>query len=188
MIGRYLRLAALGGLPLLVACAHQVRPEPASSVVEGQASYRAQAQADGGTVHYSLAMGESAIQPVAQIQVAPRYPVTLIPLHLPARDIPAQLAVDGNGHVYNVIVPGEASADPALQAFVAAIRTAVAQWRFSPLIIQHMAADADGNSHVVDQSRPPFSQFYVFHFELKNGVPVGDSIARSAVDARAGRP
>ncbi|AFC84571.1 hypothetical protein [Frateuria aurantia] len=188
MIGRYLRLMVLGGLPLLAACVHQIRPDHPSSVVEGRASYREQAQAGGGTARYSLALGESAIQPVAQIQVAPRYPVMLIPLHLPARDIPAQLAVDGNGHVYNVIVPGEATADPALQAFVAAIRTAVAQWRFSPLIIQHMAADADGNSHVVDQSRPPFSQFYVFHFELKNGVPVSGSVARAAVDTEAVRP
>ncbi len=181
-----------GVLPLCVwslmlgACAHVDRkPQPPVALIEGQASYQARAHDDADTAHYSLAMGESAVQPVVQVHVAPVYPPGLIGLHLPAQDIPVQLAVNGEGQVYNVVVPGEATADAPRRAFIAAIRAAVAQWRFSPLIIRHMAANADGEAHLVDVSRPPFSQFYVFHFELRNGIPASDDVLSASTPGSA---
>lgn len=159
----------------LAACTHVSRPAATATQSEGRTSWHARDADDADTAHYSLALGESAIQPTVLAHPAPHYPPALVPLQLPPQDIPAQLAVNGEGRVYNVIVQGEATAGPARKAFIAAVRAAVAQWRFSPLIIQHQAADADGNSHVVDLSRPAFSEFYVFHFELDHGVPVSDS-------------
>ncbi|MHC1480663.1 hypothetical protein ACYJW8_10450 [Frateuria aurantia] len=180
MTGSFRVTIGLGWLLALAGCTHvPTQPQP-SRRDEGQVSYHAQPSGGAGMAHYQLAMGQTAIQPRIQQKVAPVYPPQLVALHLPPQDIPAQLAVNGDGQVYHLIVQGEATADGQRKAFIDAVRAAVLQWRFTPLVIQHMAADADGNMHVVDQTRPPFSEFYVFHFELKNGIPMGTGTATGA--------
>lgn len=56
-------------------------------------------------------------------------------------------------------------------------RVAALQWRFSPLQISHWAADADGNSQVVDSETKPFSQAYVFRFACHAGKAMVSSAA-----------
>jgi len=79
------------------------------------------------------------------------------------------LIVGVNGMVGEVRITDEARADASRRAFIAAVRTAALQWRFNPLMINRWAADADGNSHVVDSETKPFSLDYVFRFECHAG-------------------
>ncbi len=162
----------LAGLVLMSACARQpprAQAAPGPSA-HGEVSYR-EAEPPGQS-HYELALGQAAVQPAVLANPAPVYPPELVARGLPPVEIDAQLAVNGQGQVYNVIVPGEAGADADRRRFIAAVREAVRGWRFSPLVIRHLASDAGGNSHVVDEERPPFSQFFAFRFELRNGKAV----------------
>jgi hypothetical protein len=161
----------LAGFALLSACARQpARTPPPGPDAHGQVSYRSDEPADES--HYELALGQSAVQPTVLANPAPAYPPELVARGLPPVEVHAQLAVNGQGQVYNVIVAGEATADADRRRFIAAVREAVRRWRFSPLVIRHMAADAEGHSHVVDEERPPFSQFFAFRFEVKDGRAV----------------
>ena len=83
--------------------------------------------------------------------------------------MPALLIVDTTGKVVEVRVEGEATSDTRDRAFAAAVRAATLQWRFNPLQIDRWAADADGNSHVVDSQNEPFSLAYVFRFQCTAG-------------------
>jgi len=82
--------------------------------------------------------------------------------------------------VSEVRVAGEAQADANRRAFIDAVRAAAAQWQFNPLQINRWAADADGNSHVVDSETKPFSLAYVFRFACHAG--------QSTVSAAAATP
>jgi hypothetical protein len=77
-------------------------------------------------------------------------------------------------------VSGEQQADASRHAFIDAVRAAALQWQFQPLSISRWAADADGNSHVVDSGTRPFSLTYVFRFECHAG--------QSSVSAAAAQP
>lgn len=94
--------------------------------------------------------------------------------------MPALLIVDAQGAVGEVRVTDEAQADASRHAFIDAVRTAALQWQFTPLQINRWAADADGNSHVVDSGTRPFSLTYVFRFECHAG--------ESTVSAAAAKP
>jgi hypothetical protein len=68
-----------------------------------------------------------------------------------------------------VRVADESRAEARRRAFIAAVRTSARQWQCNPLTINRWAADADGNSHVVDSETKPFSLDYVFRFECHAG-------------------
>jgi len=160
-------------LLLLAGCAaprHQP-PPPAT----GDASWRV--VVPPGTVRYSLAMGEVSSGATPFKRVTPVYPPGLLAACPPPQEVPALLIVDGTGTVGEVRVPDEAQADAGRRAFVAAVRAAALQWQFSPLTIVRWAADADGNSHVVDSETKPFSVAYEFRFECHAGKSTVSSAA-----------
>lgn len=169
------RLRQFGGLllPLLTGCATQ-HPTVASRPQTG-VSYRAAEPA--GQSHYQLAMGDVATQPVLEVNPPPAYPPALVARRLPLVEITAQLIVNGQGVVDEVRVPGEAEADADTRQFIQAVRQIALHWHFSPLVVTHWAADANGQSHQVDSERMPFSQFYVFRFECRDGHPLVSSDA-----------
>ena len=104
-------------------------------------------------------------------QVAPVYPASQLAACSSLQEVDAQLAVNRAGRVSDVrgIVIDEAP--PPWDQFFAAVRAAALQWRFTPLQIEHWAADADGNTHPVDSETRPFSLVYVFRFECHAGRP-----------------
>jgi len=120
------------------------------------------------TVRYQLAMGEVSSGGTPLQRVAPVYPAAQLASCPPPRDVPALLIVDQAGKVAEVRI-GEAPADAASRAFADAVRAAASQWQFNPLQINRWAADANGNSHVVDSRAEPFSLAYVFHFACTAG-------------------
>lgn len=123
-----------------------------------------------------LALGKVVVgaQPIEQ--ASPVYPSAELSA-CPARvDVPALLTVNEQGRVKGLHIKPATS--PVAMAFLDAIRSATSAWRFEPLYITHMAADANGNAHVVDQATRAFSLSYVFHFYCLAGH---GSVSMSAV-------
>lgn len=167
---------AWGGLLLtLVGCATTpLRPPPLPSAT-GEASW--QAVLPPGTTRYQLALGEVSSGGTPFQRVTPAYPPDLLARCRPPQEVPALLIVGVNGRVDEVRVTGEAQADTNRRAFIAAVRVAALQWQFNPLLINRWAADADGNSHVVDSGTRPFSRAYVFRFACHAGKPAVSTVA-----------
>jgi len=165
---------------LLAACAtapHTQLPTPSAT---GEASWRE--VSTPGMVRYPLALGEMSSGATPVQRVAPIYPTDQLTTCPPPQEVQALLIVDKAGKVSDVrgIVVDDWSATPSWQQFFAAVRTAALQWRFAPLQIEHWAADADGNSHVVDSETKPFSLGYVFRFECHDGKSAVSSSAATS--------
>ncbi len=167
---------AWGGLLLiLVGCAiTPPRPPPLPSATS-EASWRA--VLPPGTTRYPLALGEVSSGGTPLQRVTPAYPPDLLARCPPPQEVPALLIVGANGRLDEVRVAGEAQADAGRRAFIAAVRVAALQWQFNPLLINRWAADADGNSHVVDSETKPFSLAYVFRFACPAGKPAVSAVA-----------
>ena len=157
-------LLALG----LSGCATVAAP-PAKAPNEGSTSYRM--LHDGHMAHYQLAMGDTATGATPFRRVTPVYPPEQLAACPPLQEVRVQVIVDATGEVGEVreLPTDEASAAPRSPSFYAAVRTAVLQWEFNPLRINHWAADADGNTHEVDSKTKPFSLVYAFRFECHAG-------------------
>lgn len=160
---RRLSLAVLAAW--LAGCAST--PRPASPPPSGDASWRM--VAPPGTVRYQLALGEVSSGATPIQRVSPVYPPSQLSVCPPPLEVPALLVIDGKGAVSEVRVTDGAQAGSARHAFIAAVRAAALQWKFSPLQIARWAADADGNSHVIDSQTRPFSLAYVFSFACHGG-------------------
>lgn len=150
----------------LVGCA-SVPPASPSPSSTGDATWRM--VVPEGTARYELAMGDVSSGATPFKRVTPTYPDSRLAACPPPQDVQARLIVDQAGKVGEVRVADEATPDAGRRPFIAAVRAAALQWEFSPLLISHWAADADGNSHVVDSEAKPFSLDYVFRFECHAG-------------------
>ena len=122
-----------------------------------------------GTTRYHLALGDVSVGGTPVQRVTPVYPASQLAACSPMQEVDARLTVDGAGVVSDVrgIVADEAP--PHWQQFYAAVRAAALQWRFTPLQIEHWAADANGNTHDVDSETRPFSLVYAFRFQCHAG-------------------
>ncbi len=153
-------------LALLAGCAVQVH-KPATPPATGDASWRVKQDAD--TAHYTLAMGDVATGANVLPAAPPIYPADQLAACPPPVEVEALVIVGGDGKVGEVRVADESRAAANRRSFIAAVRAAVIQWTFAPLKIDHWAADAEGNSHVVDSETKPFSLGYVFRFACHAG-------------------
>lgn len=126
---------------------------------------------------YQLALGEVSSGATPFQRVTPIYPVDQLATCPSSQEVQALLIVDQAGKVNEVRVVDEAQANANRRKFTAAVRVAALQWQFNPLLINRWAADADGNSHVVDSETEPFSLSYVFRFECHAGKSVVSSAA-----------
>lgn len=151
-------------LLVLAGCASSPRIAPPA---RGDASWPV--PPPPGTTRYHLALGDVSMGATPVKQVAPVYPASQIAACSPLREVNARLTVDGTGMVSDVrgIVVDEAL--PPWGQFFAAVRAATLQWRFTPLQIEHWAADANGDTHLVDSETRPFSVVYVFRFACHAG-------------------
>jgi len=159
----------------LAGCATVAAP-PARAPNEGSTSYRM--LDDGHMAHYQLAMGDTATGGTPFRRVAPVYPPEQLAACAPLQEVDVKVIVDEAGKVGDVrgILTDDMSGMPPWPAFFAAVRTAVLQWQFNPLRINHWAADADGNSHEVDSATRPFSLMYAFRFECRAGKATVSSV------------
>lgn len=153
-------LLALG----VAGCATVAKPPN-----EGSTSYHM--VDDGQMARYQLAMGDVATGGKPLQFVLPAYPTAQLAACPPVVDVQAQVIVDTQGKASEVrrhAVAGNTAA-PVSPQFFDAVRAAVMQWQFAPLQIDHWAADADGNTHEVDNTIKPFSLLYAFRFECHAG-------------------
>jgi hypothetical protein len=150
----------------LAACA--TTPPRAGPAGTGSASWQAE-EPPPGTIRYKLKLGDISMGANLAGHVAPVYPPSLLGACPAPVEVSALLIVDRAGKVAEVRIAHAQDADAQRRLFIAATRTAARQWQFSPLLISHWAADAEGNSHVVDSATHPFSLPYVFRFECHGG-------------------
>lgn len=122
-----------------------------------------------GMMSYQLAMGEVSSGAAPIRRVMPIYPAGQLAACPPAQEVRALLSVDPAGKVSEVRVVDEIQADTNRRPFIGAVRVAALQWRFNPLQVSRWAADANGNSHVVDEGSKAFSIGYEFRFECHAG-------------------
>lgn len=165
-----MRLLVPGLLALGAAgCATVAAPPPAKAPNEGSASYRM--LDDGHMAHYRLALGDTATGATPFQRVTPAYPPDQLAACPPVQEVQVQVIVDEKGKVGDVrgVPVDDMSGTPPWHAFFDAVRTAVLQWQFDPLRIDHWAADADGHTHEVDSTTKPFSLMYAFRFECHAG-------------------
>lgn len=145
---------------LLAACAHAPR-QPSAPRTKGNASWRA--VFPEGTARYRLAMGEVSSGAAPDRRVNPVYPPALLGRCPPPVEVRALLVVNAAGKVDDVRIADGADADRRLYA--EAVKAAASQWSFVPLKVDRWAADANGDTHVVDSEYRPFSLTYDFRFE-----------------------
>lgn len=162
-------------ISLMAACASApaVKSPPPP---KAQVSYHAVADADAPRYHVDPA--QVAIEPTTGSRNhAPVYPLRLVLLKLPPVQVRAKLVVDATGHVTRALIAGETTADANTQVFDAAIRQAVLHWTFDPLRMTTWKDLPDGSSQRVADQPMPFSQDYVFRFEIRHGKPVVSAAA-----------
>ena len=168
------RTAALFASALLplAACSHapQRPTEPRDGAVLAQ-----QLPADAGDryEHSDEVRYESPV--AAADNLLPGYPPALLAERLPPHSIRVRLIVDPAGRVRDVQAL-DAAAATAGDPFFGSVRTACAQWRFSPLIertrVPVQTADADGTVWTEYREREralPFHLDYAFRFEQVDG-------------------
>lgn len=160
----------------LTGCATTQHSLPPAAI--GDASWRVVAAP--GTVRYQLAIGDVSSGATPFERVAPVYPAALLAACPAPVEVEALLIVNRAGKVGKVWMADEATAGPNRRPFIDAVRVAARQWQFNPLQITHWAADAEGDSHVVDSETRPFSLSYVFRFACHAG--------KSTVSAAAAKP
>lgn len=127
----------------------------------------------GTALRYSLAPGETAVQPQPDKLIAPVYPLSLVRPGAAPVTVVAQLVMDKDGRVQGVypVSDTDKAADHAL--FEAAIADAAMQWTFTPLWMQKPNGDG-----TYELTAKPFSLWYVFHFKIVNGKPIVETVRR----------
>jgi hypothetical protein len=167
-----IRAAALGcAASLLVGCA-ATRPDSAAAPAQGDTTWHA--VVPEGTRRYELALGEVSSGAALAHRVAPVYPPALLAACPPRVEVRALLVVDAAGKVDEVRFDeariAEDGAAAGRRPYIEAVQAAAKQWIFVPLQVERWAADASGESHVVDRQARPFSLAYDFHFECHGGA------------------
>ncbi|MGO4702923.1 hypothetical protein [Dyella sp. 2RAB6] len=179
------RIVCLACATWLAACSH-VPPQASASRPQGDATWHA-VMVPAGTARYELALGEVSSGAAPDRRVTPVYPAALLARCPPPEEVRALLVVSAAGKVDDVRVDDAASADADRRLYIEAVKTAAIQWSFLPLKVERWAADANGESHVVDSRTRPFSLAYDFHFECYGGaarVTTGDAASATGHGAK----
>ncbi|MES2402966.1 MAG: hypothetical protein V4567_01355 [Pseudomonadota bacterium] len=160
--------ALLVGLAALAACSTRtmLKPNP-----QPQTSY--EMLVPKGVLHYTLAPGETAVQPMPDQQVAPVYPASLVHPNAAPVTVVAQLVMNRDGRVQGVYPVSDTALDPERPLFEAAVEHAATQWTFTPLWMQK--PNGDGTYELIAK---PFSLWYVFHFKIVDGKPIVETANR----------
>lgn len=168
---RYRWLPMLPLFLLLAGCASAPEVKPPPPPPKTQVSYHAVVDAEAP--HYKVEPSQVAIAPTTGPRNgAPVYPPALVPSKLPPVQVRAKLVVDATGHVTQALIAAASTADVNTRTFDTAVRLAVLHWTFEPLRMTTWKDLPDGSSTRVADQPMPFSQDYVFRFELRDGKPV----------------
>ena len=120
---------------------------------------------------YSLQSGEIAVKPFLENQVPPVYPPGLVQPRAAPVKVVAQLIVNKEGHVEDVIPVSNNEKGPQPVMFETAVIQAALKWRFTPLWFQKRNNDG---SYI--RFSEPFSLWYMFEFTIVSGKPAVEMI------------
>ena len=124
-------------------------------------------------LRYTLAPGETAVQPQPDKQVEPVYPPSLVRPGAAPVTVVAQLVMDKDGHVQGVYPVSDSDKSADRRRFEKAVEHAAVQWTFTPLWMQK--PNGDGTYELIAR---PFSLWYVFHFKIVDGKPIVETMKR----------
>lgn len=124
-------------------------------------------------LRYSLAPGETAVQPQPDKLAAPVYPASLVHPGAAPVTVTAQLVMDKDGRVQGVYPVSDTATSADRDLFEAAVEQAAMQWTFTPLWMQKPNGDG-----TYELTAKPFSLWYVFHFRIVDGKPVVETAKR----------
>lgn len=132
-----------------------------------------------GAPHYALHPGQTAQlpKPVIGHFAPPGYPASLAKPGAPPVVVKAQLTFDRRGRVDGVYLLPDSYAGPGHLLFEAAVRGAVANWRFTPLVFEQYSNPAM-DAGTLEREARPFSLWFAFHFTMVNGKPVVETVKR----------
>lgn len=124
-------------------------------------------------LRYTLAPGETAVQPLPDKQIAPVYPPSLVHPGAAPVTVVVQLVMDKDGYVRGVYPVSDTAAPADHALFEAAVEHAAMQWTFTPLWMEKPNGDG-----TYELTAKPFSLWYVFHFKVVNGKPIVETAKR----------
>lgn len=116
-----------------------------------------------------LPLGETFAGGEPLYRVMPVYPPTQLAACPASEVIDAVVHVNTDGKVQDVIGAVIDMTLPPWETFFAAVRPALMQWQFTPLRVEHWAADAQGHPHTVDDAARQFGRRYHFTFACQSG-------------------
>ena len=158
----------------LSACGTRTVPKPVASP---ETSWKLVTPPDAP--HYALQPDQSAKLPVPVIGhfAPPAYPASLAKPGAAPVVVRAQLTFDTAGQVDGVYPLPDSYTGPSYRLFEHAVRVAVAQWQFTPLVFEQYS-DPAMDAGTLQRKAEPFSLWFEFRFEMVNGKPVVESKRR----------
>lgn len=129
--------------------------------------------------HYNLQPGQSAQlpKPVIGHFAAPVYPASLAKPGAAPVVVKAQLTFDTDGRVDGVYPLPDSYAGPGHLLFEDAVRAAVADWRFTPLVFEQYS-DSAMDAGTLQREAKPFSLWFAFRFKIVDGRPIVETMKR----------
>ena len=129
--------------------------------------------------HYALRQGQSAQlpKPVIGHFAPPVYPESLAKPGAAPVVVKAQLTFGADGRVNGVYLLPDSYAGPGHLLFEDAVRAAVADWQFTPLVFEQYSNPAMG-AGTLQREAKPFSLWFAFHFEVVDGKPIVETVKR----------
>lgn len=129
--------------------------------------------------HYALRQGQSAQlpKPVIGHFAPPVYPISLAKPRAAPVVVKAQLTFGADGRVNGVYLLPDSYAGPGHLLFEDAVRAAVADWRFTPLVFEQCSYPAM-EAGTLQREAKPFSLWFAFHFAMVDGKPVVEAAKR----------
>lgn len=158
----------------LAGCATPRPPAPPEPAPRGQVS--GEVLVDPAAPAAQPAVDEVHEAPVQHAgNPPPEYPPALLRAGLPPQEVRVRVVVDAQGRVARVDALDDTR--PPADAFLAAVRAALAHWRFEPFVVIQWGPgpDRDGDGEpegeqVVGQQARPFRFDMRFRFEVVDGV------------------
>ena len=129
--------------------------------------------------HYALRQGQTAQlpKPVIGYFAPPVYPESLAKPGAAPVVVKAQLTFGADGRVSGVYLLPDSYAGPGHLLFEDAVRAAVADWRFTPLVFEQYS-DPAMDAGTLQREAKPFSLWFAFHFAMVDGKPVVETVKR----------
>lgn len=129
--------------------------------------------------HYELRQGQTAQlpKPVIGHFAPPVYPGSLAKPGAAPVVVKAQLTFGADGRVSGVYLLPDSYAGPGHLLFEDAVRAAVADWRFTPLVFEQYS-DPAMDAGTLQREAKPFSLWFAFHFAMVNGKPIVETVKR----------